>query len=87
MSCNLDHVLYDKLNSTDEEKEIDSLNFARRYRSHVEEFVTFISESDFSIGGTYLESWDFIKQENHSLERHTNFGICLKKALKDRVTT
>lgn len=87
MSCNLDHVLYNKLNSPDKEKEIDSLNFARRYRSHVEEFVTFISESDFSIGGTYLESWDFIKQGNHSLERHTNFGICLKKALKDRVTT
>ncbi|MBP5405926.1 DUF3795 domain-containing protein [bacterium] len=24
----------------------------------------------------YDESWDFIKKELHSLERHTNFGIC-----------
>lgn len=33
MSCNLDHVLYNKRNSSDEEKERDSLYFARRYRS------------------------------------------------------
>lgn len=28
MSCNLDHVLYNKLNSTDEEKEQDAFDFA-----------------------------------------------------------
>ena len=31
MSCNLDHVLYGKLNSTDEEKEDDAYNFAKKY--------------------------------------------------------
>ncbi len=30
MSCNLDHVLYGKLNSTDEEKENDSYDFAMK---------------------------------------------------------
>ncbi len=82
MSCNLDHVLYDKLNSSDEEKERDSLDFARRYRSDFSEFVQFISESAFSVGGTYQESWAFIKVGKHSLERHTNLGICIARALE-----
>jgi hypothetical protein len=81
MSCNLDHVLYDKLNSTDEEKKGDSLSFAKRYRRNIPEFVTFISESSFSVGGSYLQSWSFIKEDKHSLERHTNLGICIERAL------
>jgi hypothetical protein len=82
MSCNLDHVLYEKLNSTDEKKERDSLSFAKKYGSNILDFVNFISESSFSVGGTYLESWSFIKEKKHSLERHTNFGICIARALK-----
>ncbi|MBI9096618.1 MAG: hypothetical protein JEY71_17285 [Sphaerochaeta sp.] len=81
MSCNLDHVLYDKLNPTDEEKERDSLKFAKKYGSNIPDFVKFISNSSFSIGGSYLGSWSFIKEEKHSLERHTNLGICITRAL------
>ena len=77
MSCNLDHVLHNKLNSTDEEKEADAHAFAKAYRDDVEAFVKFISESDFSVAGEYLGTWQFIKEEKHSLERYTNFGICL----------
>jgi hypothetical protein len=84
MSCNLDHVLYGKLNSTDEEKEIDSLCFARKYRSDIPAFIEFICASDFSVGGNYLESWAFIKDEKHSLERHTNLGTCIDRATKGR---
>ena len=80
MSCNLDHVLHDKLNSTEDEKERDSLSFAKKYGSNIPDFVKFISESSFSIGGNYLESWSFIKEEKHSLERHTNLGICIARA-------
>ena len=79
MSCNLDHVLYDKINSTDSEKKHNSINFAKRYKENIQEFLSFISESDFSVKMPYKESWDFIKQDLHSLERHTNFGICFKK--------
>ena len=61
MSCNLDHVLHNKLNSTDEEKE---------------GFLHFISASYFSVQGTYVDTWKFIKEETHSLERHTNLGLC-----------
>lgn len=75
-------MLYDKINSTEEEKERDSLCFAKKYGSNIPDFVKFISESSFSVGGSYLDSWYFIKQEKHSLERHTNLGICIERALK-----
>jgi len=80
MSCNLDHVLYNKLNSTDEEKESDSFQFAKRYKEKTEEFLSFIGESDFSVTGNLKESWDFIKMDLHSLERYTNFSICFKES-------
>lgn len=76
MSCNLDHVLYNKQNSSDEEKEKDSLAFAKKYKNNFCGFVKFICESEFSVDGSYIESWAFIKQDLHSLERHTNLGIC-----------
>lgn len=80
MSCNLDHVLYDKLNSTDEEKEKDALCFAKKYRSNIPEFVTFISNSSFTVKGSYLDSWAFIKEEKRSLERFTNLRVCIERA-------
>lgn len=80
MSCNLDHVLYDKQNSSDVEKESDSLRFAKHYCSHIPDFIKYITESSFSVELPYLQSWAFIKEGKHSLERHTNFGLCIAKA-------
>lgn len=79
MSCNLDHVLYDKLNSSDEEKETDAYQFARQYRDNIAGFVEFIAESDFSVMDGYKESWEFIKDDLHSLERYSNLGLCFKE--------
>lgn len=76
MSCNLDHVLYNKMNSSDEDKKNDSYMFAKKYKLIPNEFLKFISESDFSVTSGYKESWEYIKQDLHSLERHTNLGIC-----------
>lgn len=82
MSCNLDHVLHNKQNSSDEEKENDAFIFAKRYKQDIDGFVKFIAESDFSVTSSYIDSWNYIKQDTHSLERHTNFGICLISATK-----
>ena len=76
MSCNLDHALYGKLNSTDEEKEEDAYQFAKKYRNDIPGFLKYIKELDFAVGPDYKESWDFITEERHSLERHTNLGLC-----------
>lgn len=76
MSCNLDHVLYNKQNSSDEEKEDDAYVFAKRYKDDVDGFLAFITESEFCRTDGYDESWNFIKKDLHSLERHTNLGLC-----------
>lgn len=77
MSCNLDHVLYGKLNSSDEDKEADAFQFAKSYKDKIPEFVKFISESDFSVVGDYRKSWLFIQQDLNSLHRYTNLAIGL----------
>lgn len=76
MSCNLDHVLYNKLNSSDEEKENDAFLFAKQYKDNIPGFTAFISQSDFSVPGSYSDTWKYIKEDLHSLERHTNLGLC-----------
>lgn len=75
MSCNLDHVLYNRMNSTDKDKERDSHRFAKQYKDRIPEFVKFISESEFSVTGDYMKTWEYIREDVHSLERHTNLGL------------
>ncbi len=79
MSINLDHVLYNKLNSNDQDKEDDAYKFAIKYRNDIAGFIDYICHSDFSVYSSYQESWKFIKTANESLHRHTNLGLCLPR--------
>lgn len=76
MSCNLDHVLYNKQMSKDTEKEDDAYNFAKKYKDNLSGFIDFISNSDFSVQKPYKESWEFIKEGTNSLNRFTNLALC-----------
>lgn len=76
MSCNLDHVLYNKPNSNNSDKRIDSIAFAKKYRNDPDSFIAFITESEFSVAGNRKETWEYIKQGLNSLNRHTNMGLC-----------
>ncbi len=78
MSCNLDHALYGKQNSSDEEKENDSYEFAKRYKNNIPGFLKLLCDPEISVPGDYLNSWRFIRKDLHSLERHTNFGIAFE---------
>lgn len=82
MSCNLDHVLHNKRNSTDGEKETDAYIFAKKYKNDVEGFVNFICASDFSVNGDYKESWAYIEKGLNSIDRYTNLGICIMKEIE-----
>ena len=82
MSCNLDHVLYNKRNSTNDEKENDSYNFAKKYKNKSDEFIKFICESDFSVNDDYLKTWEYIEQGMNSIERHTNLSLCIKEEIE-----
>ncbi len=77
-SSNLDHVLHNKQNSSDIEKEKDAYAFAKRYRDHLPDFLTLMCDSDFSVNGDYRKSWSFIMDGLHSLERYSNLCICLQ---------
>lgn len=81
MSCNLDHVLHDKRNSTDDEKENDAYAFAKKYKGDRDGFVKFISESSFSVVGDFKDSWKFIEKDMNSIERYTNLCICIKEQI------
>ena len=62
--------------STDEEKEEDAYQFAKKYRNDIPGFLEYIKDSDFAVGPDYKESWEYITEDLHSLERHTNLGLC-----------
>ena len=84
MSCNLDHVLYGKRNSTDEEKENDAYAFAKKYKDNVNAFLEYMCESSFSVKGDFKDSWQFIEKDMRSIERHTNLPICLLEEIQDK---
>lgn len=84
MSCNLDHVLYDKQNSTDNEKTDYAYNFAKKYKNDLDGFISFISNSSFTVKLDYKESWDFIKSELNSLNRYSNLHICFHNEINEK---
>ena len=85
MSCNLDHVLYDKKNSTDKDKENDAYVFAKKYKGKVESFKEFICKSPFSVTGDYKGSWDYIEKDLNSVNRYTNLCICIENEMESRM--
>lgn len=85
MSCNLDHVLFNKINSTDEDKENDSYAFAKKYKENVKEFENLICKSSFSVIGDYKESWEYIEKDLNSVNRHTNLCICIENELENQI--
>lgn len=76
MSCNLDHVLYNLQNAGDKEKEDYALEFSEKYIDNIDDFISFLCNSDFSCCDSYEDSWKFIKGGKHSLERYSNLGRC-----------
>ncbi len=84
MSCNLDHVLYDKQNSSDDEKENNAFAFAKKYKNDIDGFLTFMLDPDFSKVNDFKSSWNFIMEGMHSLERWSNLGICFQKIIAER---
>lgn len=76
MSSNLEHVLHNRINLTDEEKEELSYEFAEICAEKPEYFIQLMTSQTVFIDGWYRESWDFIKSGKHSLERHSNLALC-----------
>ncbi|MGO1468630.1 MAG: hypothetical protein ACTHW2_01275 [Tissierella sp.] len=77
-SCNLEHVLHDEIQVNSRSKVRYAEDFQDRYIDDLESFIDFICNSDFSVKERYKESWAFIKKNNNSIKRYTNFNILLE---------
>lgn len=78
-SCNLEHVLYNRLDVHNNKKVNLAERFSEIYEDDFEGFKKFISDKEFAVEGSYPETWDFIKKDNNSLKRFSNFHLLLKK--------
>ncbi len=79
MSCNLEHVLHNQMNCSQDEKEQLAFQFANRYKNDAEGFRMLMEKSDFSVVGTYQDSWRLIERETESLKRHSNLCLAWKE--------
>lgn len=84
MSCNLDHALYNELNSTDNEKEKNAHKFAKKYKENLDGFLELISDEQLLVSRNYNETCEFIKKDKNSLHRHTNLALMFDEIIEEK---
>ena len=76
MSCNLDHALYNEQNLDKDDKQAYADQFYEKFLGKEYMFPEFLkSDVVNGVPNTVSESWRYIKEGVHSLERHTNLHI------------
>jgi len=81
VSCNLDHVICRKANPTDREKRNAADDFSIEFGEDAERFLSFFHSPELVLGKTLDESWDIIRQDLNSLQRHSNLNFFLDTLL------
>ena len=76
-SSNLEHVLHNRIDMPDDLKMKHADNFLDLYIKDLAGFVRFICESPFSVKLDYQASWAFIRQDDNSIKRYSNFNLVL----------
>lgn len=79
MSVNLEHVFHDMRNVPDDEKHGLSDLFAEKFEGREWDFIEFINSPEIAVKEDHLTSWDFIKKDANSLNRHSNFHLFFNK--------
>lgn len=75
-SRNLEHVLHGIIGEISAERKEDLAEvFATRFENKPDAFRAFFEKSDFRVKGCYNETWAYIREGTHSLERHSNFHL------------
>lgn len=75
MSCNLDHVLYNVQNLSDDEKVEYADLFYEKYLGKEGEFLNLIEDKTIATEGSYKETWKYIEKDLNSLHRHSNLHL------------
>lgn len=76
MSCNLDHALYNEISLDKDLKQEYADRFYEKFLGKEYLFVDFLkSDVVNGVPSSFIGSWNYIKEDLHSLERHTNLHI------------
>ena len=80
MSCNLDHALYDEMNLDKTLKQEYADQFYEKFIGKEPLFIEFLkSDVVNGVPDSLPGSWRYIKEDLHSLEKHTNLHIYFTK--------
>lgn len=80
LSSNLDHALYNKLNLDEDEKVAYANVFYETFLNNEKYFIDFLNMQVVNgVPESFPASWRYIKEDLHSLERHTNLNIYFKE--------
>lgn len=79
LSSNIEHVLHNEMNVEDARKTELAKAFETQYEDRLKDFINFMCNSNFSCKQGYTQSWNFIKQGNHSINRYTNLDIFINE--------
>lgn len=74
-SCNLEHVFHDEINLDDTLKIKYAEMFSDNYYKNELNFIEFINNDEIAVKGDYKETWKFIKINENSLKRYSNFHL------------
>lgn len=85
-SCNLDHVLYDNANMDMRSKVEIADIYIEQLGNDPLKFIETLKKTSCAVTGMdYAHSWEFIRQENHSLHRHTNLNMLFDRLCQDEI--
>lgn len=76
-SCNLDHVIHGERNLFKNDKSTYADAYTAKFENgdSFKQFIDFFHAPDIAAPGNYDETWTFIKADNNSLKRYTNFQL------------
>lgn len=78
-SSNLEHVLHNNQNVSENQKSSYADKFADRFFDEPHKFIEFINDKEFAVAGNYNDTWKFIKENTNSLNRYTNFHLYINR--------
>lgn len=80
MSHNLEHALYGEAgNMNDSRKTGLADSFSSRFKKDWQSFLAYIEKECSPLGSNFQQSWDEIRKDTKSLERHTNINLLFKE--------
>ena len=84
-SANIDHMVHKKPNNGMCSKMDDAIMFSCYVGEDLNRFYDFFcKDSDSCLNMSYSDSWNYIRRDLNSLNRHTNINVLIEKYYKQR---